>query len=114
MEDRELRSAVVGIDYQYADGGNRRFEVELSAPGDPIRQHREPKIKHDEYAVGGVRRARRPDRISDRGTRSVNRPKLVAGKKLVADFLGLTGTVAYIRFRFGGGAPTLPVPTRTK
>ena len=108
-DDRELSLAVVGINYENADGGNRRFEVELCAPGDPIHLHREPKNKHDEYAVAvftargvqiGYLTAERAPWIG---------AKLSAGEEFVAVFQGLTATAAYVRIRFGGGAPTLPV-----
>lgn len=109
MDDRELSLAVVGINYENADGGNRRFEVELCAPGDPIHLHREPKNKHDENAVAvftergvqiGYLTAERAPWIGS---------KLAAGEEFVAVFQGLTATAAYIRILFGGGNPTLPV-----
>ena len=109
MDDRELSLAVVGINYENPDGGNRRFEVELCAPGDPIHLHREPKNKHDDNAVAvftergvqiGYLTAERAPWIGS---------KLAAGEEFVAVFQGLTATAAYVRIRVGGGAPTLPV-----
>ncbi|WP_261295523.1 HIRAN domain-containing protein [Sphingomonas hylomeconis] len=53
MVGRELTLAVVGIEYPNADRArsNRRFEIELCAPGDPVELRREPKNVHDRFAV---------------------------------------------------------------
>ena len=112
MTDLELTLAVVGIQYPNADGSNRRFEIELCAPGDPIHLLREPANKHDEYAVAvfsqrgqqiGYLLAERAPWIG---------AKLSAGEEYHAIFQGLVGVAAYVRVRFGGGVPTLP-PARS-
>jgi hypothetical protein len=109
MDDRELSLTVVGIGYPNADGSNRRFELEVLSPGDPVHLHREPKNKHDEHAVAVF--SGRGNQIgylmSERAI--LIGPKLAAGEEWQAVFQGLAATVAYIRIRFGGGAPTLPV-----
>jgi hypothetical protein len=109
MDDRELTLAVVGINYPNADGSNRRFELEVLSPGDPVHLHREPKNKHDEHAVAVF--SGRGNQIgylmSERAVWIG--PKLAAGEEWLAVFQGLGPTAAYIRIRFGGGAPTLPV-----
>lgn len=43
--------AVVGVAYPNADGSNRRFEIELVAPGEPIDLVPEPKNKKDPRAI---------------------------------------------------------------
>lgn len=43
--------AVVGVAYLNPDGSNRRFEIELLAPGEPIELVPEPSNKKDPRAV---------------------------------------------------------------
>lgn len=43
--------AVVGVAYPNPDGSNRRFEIELLAPGEPIELVPEPSNKKDPRAV---------------------------------------------------------------
>ena len=109
MDDRELTLAVVGIQFDNADDSNRRFEIELCSPGDPIHLHREPKNPHDQYAVAVF-----TERGQQIGYLTAERApwigaKLVAGEEWVATFQGMTASAAYVRVRFGGGAPTLPI-----
>lgn len=49
--------AVVGVAYPNADGSNRRFEIELLAPGEPIDLVPEPRNKNDPRAVAVFARA---------------------------------------------------------
>ena len=77
MDERELTLAVVGIGYANADKSNRRFEIELCAPGDPIDLRREPKNSTTSSpcrcSAGGAsswishRRTGAVDRREDRG-----------------------------------------------
>jgi hypothetical protein len=108
--ERELTLAVVGIQYPNADKSNRRFEIELCAPGDPVDLRREPKNKYDKRAIAV---------FSERGIQigyltAERAPwigaKLEGGEDWQAVFQGLEGRAAYIRIRFGGGAPVLPAP----
>lgn len=106
----EFTLAVVGIDHANADGSNRRFELALCAPGERVELRPEPRNKHDRFAVAvfsargqqiGYLTAERAPWIGSR---------IRAGEELAAVFQGLQGSAAYIRVRFGGGAPTLPQP----
>ena len=108
MDQRELTLAVVGIDYANKDGTSRRFELEICQPGEPVELRPEPKNKHDALAVAvlsargwqlGYITAERCGWIG---------AKINAGEEVAAIFQGMVGRAAYIRVRFGGGAPTLP------
>lgn len=105
---RELSLAVVGIDYPNPDRSNRRFEIALMRPGDPVELRREPKNPADPRAVGV---------FSERGVRigylSAERcgwvgAMLARGVEAQAVFQALHPRIAAVRARFGGGAPTLP------
>lgn len=112
MDQRELSLAVVGIDYANADesGSDRRFEMLICEPGEPIDLRPEPTNEHDPHAVAvftvrgiqlGYLTAERAPWIG---------AKLRAGEVWEAVFQARGATAAYIRVRFGGGAPTLPPP----
>uniref|UniRef100_UPI0035CA7C33 HIRAN domain-containing protein n=1 Tax=uncultured Sphingomonas sp. TaxID=158754 RepID=UPI0035CA7C33 len=112
MDERELSLAVVGIGYDNdaKSKGDRRFEMMLCKPGDPIELRREPKNKHDRHAVAVF-----TERNTQLGYLSAERApwiggKIAAGEEFVAVFQEPGVTSAVIRVRFGGGAPTLPVP----
>lgn len=105
----ELSLAVVGLDYPDPDGGNRRFELALMRPGDPVELRREPKNPADPRAVGV---------FSERGVRigylTAERcgwigARLMRGEEARAVFQEAGRTAAVVRARFGGGVPTLPV-----
>jgi hypothetical protein len=108
---QELTLAVVGIDFANADGSNRRSEAMMTLPGEPVALLPEPKNKHDGNAIAI---------ISPRGVQigyvSAERApyigaRLGRGEEAAAIFQGMAGGSAYIRLRFGGGQPTLPVPS---
>ncbi|WP_322965707.1 HIRAN domain-containing protein [Sphingomonas fuzhouensis] len=117
----EMTLAVVGIDFPNEDKArsNRRFELLASAAGDPVTLRPEPRNRHDPNAVAV---------FSARGVQvgylSAERAPLVGarmrrGEEVQAILQGIRGSVAYIRVRFGGGAPTLPqlaepLPERTE
>lgn len=108
VSDRELTLAVVGIDFANADGSNRRFAIALCRPGDPVELRPEPKNKHDSRAVAVF-----TDRGGQIGYLTAERCGLIGGKvrageEVAAVFQGVGDTAAFIRVRFGGGAPTLP------
>lgn len=80
----------------------------MTLPGAPIELVPEPKNKHDSNAVAvfssqgvqlGYLNAERAPYIGGRMSR---------GEDVVAIFQGMDGGSAFVRVRFGGGAPTLP------
>ena len=107
----ELTLAVVGIDFPNTDKSksNRRMELMLCVPGDPVDLRREPKNPHDANAVAVF-----SGRGVQMGYLSAERAPLI-GRRMqqeehLAVFQALTGSMGYVRIRFGGGAPTLPAP----
>jgi hypothetical protein len=113
----ELTIMIVGIDFPNADKSrsNRRMEIMMCHRGDRVELRREPRNAFDGNAVGVW---------SERGVQlgyvGAERAPLISKRMqhddTVAIFQGLQGGAAYIRIRFGGGAPTLPLvstaPTR--
>lgn len=107
---QELTLAVVGIDFPNADGSNRRSETMMTLPGESVELVPEPKNKHDSNAIAvisprgiqlGYVNAERAPYVGSRMSR---------GEDAEANFQGMDGGSAFIRVRFGGGAPTLPPP----
>jgi hypothetical protein len=108
----ELTTSIVGMDFPNADKSksNRRMEIMLCAPGDPVELRAERRNSFDSNAVAvwSVRGVQM-------GYISAERAPLI-GKRMqegevVAVFQALVRTGAYIRIRFGGGPPALePVP----
>jgi len=105
---QELTLAVVGIDFSNADGSNRRSEAMMTLPGEVVLLRREPRNRHDANAIAvigprgvqlGYLSAERAPYIGSR---------LARGEEVAAVFQGLEGGAAFIRVRFGGGAPTMP------
>ena len=105
----ELTLSVVGIDFPNTDRSksNRRMELLVCTPGEPVELRREPKNPHDANAVAV---------FSARGVQvgylSAERAPLI-GRRMhqeehAAVFQALVGSMGYVRIRFGGGAPTLP------
>lgn len=104
----ELSLAVVGLDYPNPDGSNRRFELALMRPGDPVTLRREPRNPADPRAVGVF--SERDVRI---GYLTAERcgwigTRLARGEEAYAVLQQPGGTAAVIRVRFGGGEPSLP------
>ena len=104
----ELSLAVVGISYPNPDGSNRRFEIATLRPGDPIELRREPRNRHDPFAIGVW-----SERNIRLGYLSAERApwigaKLLDGLEVRAVFQEVSSAIAVIRARIGGGAPTLP------
>lgn len=106
--ERELSLAVVGLDYDNADGSSRRFEMALCVPGEPVHLVPEPKNRHDRRAVAvmsargiqlGYLTAERCGYIGG---------LIAAGEKHEAFFQEPGRSAAVIRVRFGGGRPTMP------
>jgi hypothetical protein len=106
----EFSLAVVGINYPNADKTNRRFELALCAPGEPVRLVLEPNNKHDPAAVAVF-----SCRDMQIGYLSRERclwvgSRMRAGEDHQVIFQDVDEHIASVRVRFGGGAPTLPVP----
>lgn len=106
----EFSLAVVGINYANADKSNRRFELAMCSPGEPVRLVLEPKNKHDPAAVAVL-----SARDLQIGYLSRERclwvgSRIRAGEVYEAIFQEVDEHIASIRIRFGGGMPTLPVP----
>ena len=106
---QELTLAVVGIDFPNADGSNRRSEAMMTLPGDPVTLRPEPRNKHDRNAIAVI-----GPRGVQLGYVSAERASYIAGRmsrgeEVAAIFQGMDARAAFIRLRFGGGAPTLPI-----
>jgi hypothetical protein len=102
--------AVVGVDYLNADKAksNRRFEIALCAPGEPVELRLEPKNRFDERAVGvfsvrgtqlGYLTAERCGRIG---------AIIRNGREVQAVFQAATPFGAWIRVAFDGAFPMVP------
>ena len=108
---QELTLAVVGIDFPNADGSNRRSEALMTLPGEPVELVPEPKNRHDGNAIAVV-----GPRGVQIGYLSAERAPYIGGRMqrgedVAAIFQGMDGAAAYVRVRFGGEVPTLPVST---
>jgi len=105
---QELTLAVVGIDFPNADGSNCRSEALMTLPGEPVELVPEPKNKHDGNAIAviGPRGVQLGYLNADRAPYIGGR--IGRGEDAQAIFQGMDGGSAFIRVRFGGGAPTLP------
>lgn len=99
--------AVVGAPYLNADGTDRRFEILLSKPGEPIELRLEPKNKHDPRAVAvisvrgtqiGYLTAERCGRIGD---------IIRSGREVIGIFQDGDVNGAWIRVAFDGEDPVL-------
>ncbi|MDF2602991.1 HIRAN domain-containing protein [Sphingomonas sp.] len=107
---KEFSLAVVGINYLNADQSNRRFELAMCAPGEPVHLVPETNNRHDPAAVAvfSARGVQIGYLSSERclwiGTR------IGAGEEHEAVFQATGQHAAMIRIRFGGGSPTLPAP----
>lgn len=108
MANREMSLAVVGADHPNRDGGNRRFEILVCAPGDPVTLRPEPKNPFDSNAIAV---------ISERGVQlgylTAERAPLIGsilrrGGDLHAIFQRVTASGALIRLGLDGNFPTLP------
>ena len=106
----ELTLTIVGIDFPNEDKSksNRRMELLLTPLGEPVDLRLEPENPHDSNAISvwtirGVQvghiNAERAPWIGGR---------IRSGEEYEVIFQALLGDAAYIRIRFGGGAPTLP------
>lgn len=103
--------AVVGVRHLNADKAksNRRFEILLCAPGDPVELRPEPRNRHDPRAIAvfsergvqiGYLTAERCGRIG---------ALIAEGHELLAVFQAEANFGAWIRVAFDGNKPELPV-----
>lgn len=111
LEERALQPmslAVVGAPFPNADGSNRRFELRLCRPGDPIELRPEPKNKRDPRAIAV---------FSERGIQigylTAERCGWIgsiirSGRDVRAVFQGETDFGAWLRVTFDGQEPVLP------
>lgn len=106
----EFSLAVVGINYPNADKSNRRFELALCAPGEPVHLVLEPKNKHDPAAVAVFSARNMQIGYLSRERCLWVGSRMRAGEVFEAIFQELDEHVAAVRVRFGGGSPSLPVP----
>jgi hypothetical protein len=108
--------AVVGVAYPNEDKSksNRRFEIKLCVPGDPVDLRPEPKNKHDPSAVAvfsergvqiGYVTAERCGRIG---------AMIREGRELLAIFQDEAQFGAWIRVAFDGEEPVLPPQSGAK
>lgn len=105
----ELTLSIVGIDFPNPDksGSSRRMEIMMCHPGDSVELRPESKNAFDANAI-----AVWSERGVQIGYLSAERAPFIGrrmqGEDIVAVFQALQGNAAYVRVRFGGGAPTLP------
>jgi hypothetical protein len=111
---RELSLAIVGVDHPNKDKSDRRFEILLCAPGDPVAVEPEPRNPADSNAIAV---------FSERGIQigyvTAERAPYIggiirSGTEVRAIFQEKTQWGAVIRVAFDGGAPTLPLPKPTE
>ena len=105
---QQLSLHVVGADHPNADGGNRRFEILLCAPGESIELVPEPKNPVDPNAIAVF-----SDRRIQIGYLTADRAPWIAGmlrngREIRAVFQEATRPGAAIRIGFDGEAPVLP------
>lgn len=107
---KEFTLAIVGIDFPNTDRArtNRRSELMLLEPGDPLTLRPEPTNRFDPRAVAVIS----PNGVQV-GYVTAERAALVggrirAGDEVAAIYQGIVGKAGYARVRFGGGMPTLP------
>lgn len=105
---RQLSLHVVGVAFPNKDGGNRRFEALLCAPGEPVSLVLEPKNPADPHAVAvfSVRNVQI-------GYLSADRAAWIGGlirhgAEVQAIFQEATHIGAAIRVGLHGELPTLP------
>ena len=85
------------------------MELLLCKPGEPVALRREPMNPHDANAVAVF-----SVRCVQMGYLSAERAPFI-GRRMQQEpydvlFQALTGSMAYVRIRFGSGSPTLPEP----
>lgn len=102
----ELSLAVVGASHANADGSNRRFEILLCSPGEPVELRREPRNKADPHAIAvfSSRGVQIGYVTAERAPWTGN--KMAAGADVRAVFQCATHFGALIRVNLEGEEPT--------
>lgn len=109
----ELSLAVVGLDYPNRDRSNRRFEMAMCEPGEPVYFVPEPRNKFDPRAIAVVSaRGIQLGYLTAERCGLIGR-KIAAGEKCEASFQEPGANAAIVRARFRGGRPTMPGPRAT-
>ena len=108
---KQLSLHVVGANHPNADGGNRRFEILLCVPGEPIDLVPEPKNPADPNAIAVF-----SNRNVQIGYLTAERAPWIGGmlrngRPLAAIFQSATPSGAVIRIAFDGDHPVLPPAT---
>lgn len=108
MAMKQLSLHVVGANHSNADGSNRRFEILLCVPGEPIELLPEPKNPADPSAIAVV-----SARHIQIGYLTADRAPWIGsmlrnGRELQAVFQEATQPGAAIRIGFDGEVPVLP------
>src|SRR5690554_56662 len=100
--------AVVGAPFPNKDGSNRKFEIRICKPGEPVELRPEPKNRHDELAVAvfscrGVQIGYLTAELCGRIGKLIRE-----GRELQAMFQAESDFGAWIRVAFDGEKPELP------
>lgn len=108
MPPRSLSVRVVGADYPNRDKSNRRFEIMLCLPGDPIELRPEPKNPADENAIAvySIRGVQIGYVASDRA--AMLTAALHRGSPVTAAFQAIAPWGAIARVGIDGGDLDLP------
>lgn len=103
----ELSLAVVGAAHANADGSNRRFEILLCTPGEPVELRPEPGNKADPHAIAVFsRRGVQIGYVTAERAPWIGR-KMAAGADIRAIFQRATDFGALIRVNLEGKDPVL-------
>ncbi len=106
----ELSLVVVGAAHPNADGSDRRFEILLCAPGEPIELRPEPTNRADPNAIGVFSsRGIQIGYLTDERAPWIG-SKLASGIDIRAVFQSKTDYGALIRANLEGADPVLPHP----
>ncbi len=105
---RELSLHVVGADHPNRKGGNRRFEILLCRPGEPVALVPEPRnpVDPDAVMVMSARGVQIGYLTADRAAWIA--AMLRSGRETSAVFQQATPAGAAIRVAFDGAVPVLP------
>ncbi|SOB88025.1 HIRAN domain-containing protein [Sphingomonas guangdongensis] len=105
---KQMSLHVVGANHPNADGGNRRFEILLCGPGEPIELVPEPKNPADPHAIAVF-----SSRNVQIGYLTADRAPWIGGmlrngRPVEVIFQAATSAGAAVRIAFDGDHPVLP------